>query len=283
MSIAQTKTGTVLNRIIESRRTEVARRQRIVPETVLRIAAGKAVAPRDFAGAITRGKINVIAEIKKASPSAGLLRPNFEPAALARSFEQAGAAAVSVLTEEENFQGALAHLRDARAAVGLPVLRKDFILDSYQVWEARAANADSFLLIAAALDDAGLAELLALGRDLGMEALVEVHTAEELRRALTAGACIVGVNNRNLHTLEVHTETSFELVEMIPNDRIAVSESGLRSPEDLRKLRASGFDAFLIGESLMREADPGAALGRLIAAASEASEHSGQGNTHSSR
>src|SRR5438270_10449311 len=116
-----------------------------------------------------------------------------------------------------------------------------------------------------------------------MEALVEVHTAEELRRALTAGACIVGVNNRNLHTLEVHTETSLELVEMIPNDRIAVSESGLRSPEDLRKLRASGFDAFLIGESLMREADPGAALGRLIAAASEASEHSGQGNTHSSR
>ena len=283
MSIAETKTGTVLNRIIESRRAEVARRQRIVPETVLRIAAGKAAAPRDFAAALARSEINVIAEIKKASPSAGLLRPNFEPAALARSFEQAGAAAVSVLTEEENFQGALSHLRDARAAVALPVLRKDFILDSYQVWEARAANADSFLLIAAALDDAGLAELLALGRDLGMEALVEVHTAEELRRALTAGACIVGVNNRNLHTLEVHTETAFELVEMIPNDRIAVSESGLRSPEDLRKLRASGFDAFLIGESLMREAEPGTALGRLITAASEASQRSGPGSSDRSR
>src|SRR5437588_5190253 len=226
VSIAETNTGTVFNRIIENRRTEVARRQRIVPETVLRIAAGKADAPRDFAGAITRGKINVIAEIKKASPSAGPLRPNFEPAALARAFEQGGAAALSVLTEEENFQGALAHLRDARAAVALPVLRKDFILGSYQVWEARAASADSFLLIAAVLEYAPLADLLALGRELGMEALVEVHTAGELRRALTAGARIVGVNNRNLHTLEVRTETSLELVEMIPDDRIAVSASG---------------------------------------------------------
>ena len=268
MSIAETKTGTVLNRIVESRRAEVARRQRIVPETVLRIAARKADAPRDFAGALTCGKINVIAEIKKASPSAGLLRGSFEPATLARGFEQGGAAALSVLTEEEHFQGALAHLRDARAAVALPVLRKDFIMGSYQVWEARAANADSFLLIAAAIDDDALADLLALGRELGMEALVEVHTAEELRRALAAGARIVGVNNRNLCTLEVRTETSLELVEMIPDDRIAVSESGLRSPEDLSKLCAAGFDAFLIGESLMREAEPGAALGRLIAAAS---------------
>jgi indole-3-glycerol phosphate synthase len=283
VSIAETKTGTVLNRIIESRRAEVARRQRIVPETVLRIAAGKAGEPRDFAGALTRGNINVIAEIKKASPSAGLLRPNFEPAALARGFEQAGAAALSVLTEEENFQGTLAHLRDARAAVALPVLRKDFILDSYQVWEARAANADSFLLIAAALDDLVLTDLLALGRELGMEPLVEVHTADELRRALAADARIVGVNNRNLHTLEVHTQTSLDLVNMIPDDCIAVSESGLRSPEDLRKLRAAGFDAFLIGESLMREADPGTALSRLLAAASEASQHSGLGSSDRSR
>lgn len=283
MSIVETKTGTVLSRIIERRRAEVARRQRIVPETVLRIAAGKAGEPRDFAGALTRGNINVIAEIKKASPSAGLLRPNFEPAALARGFEQAGAAALSVLTEEENFQGALAHLRDARAAVALPVLRKDFIVDSYQVWEARAAQADSFLLIAAGLDDPGLADLLTLGRDLGMEALVEVHTAGELRRALTAGARIVGVNNRNLHTLEVSTETSRDLVDMIPDDCIAVSESGLRSSEDLRKLRAAGFDAFLIGETLMREAEPGTALGRLIAAASEAGQHSGPGSSDRSR
>jgi indole-3-glycerol phosphate synthase len=281
VSIAETKPGTVLSRIIESRRAEVSRRKRILPETVLRMAAGKADAPRDFAGALSRGQVNVIAEIKKASPSAGVLRGDFQPAPLARGFEQAGAAALSVLTEEENFQGALAHLRDARAAVALPVLRKDFIVDPWQVWEARAANADSFLLIAAALDNAALADLLALGRELRMEPLVEVHTEDELERVMAAGARVIGVNNRNLHTLEVRVETSLELVETIPEHCIAVSESGLRSAEDLRRLRAAGFDAFLIGESLMREADPGAALGRLIAAAGDAD--SGKGNSHRSR
>jgi len=254
-----------------------------MPEPVLRIAAGKAGAPRDFAGALARDQVNVIAEIKKASPSAGVLRRDFDPAALARGFEGVGAAVLSVLTEEENFQGALAHLRDARAAVGLPVLRKDFIVDAWQVWEARAANADSFLLIAAALDNETIAELLALGRELGMEPLVEVHTANELDRVLAAGARIVGVNNRNLHTLEVRLETSLDLVEMIPQDCIAVSESGLRSAEDLRKLRAVGFDAFLIGESLMREADAGAALKRLIDAASQRGGDSGVGNSDRSR
>jgi len=254
-----------------------------MPEPVLRIAAGKAGAPRDFAGALARDRVNVIAEIKKASPSAGVLRRDFEPAALARAFEGAGAAALSVLTEEENFQGALAHLRDARAAVGLPVLRKDFIVDAWQVWEARAANADSFLLIAAALDNETLAELLALGRELGMEPLVEVHTADELERVLAAGTRIVGVNNRNLHTLEVRVETSLELIEMIPQDCIAVSESGLRSAEDLRKLRSAGFDAFLIGESLMREADPGGALQRLIDGVSPRSGNSGVGSSDRSR
>lgn len=283
MSIAETKAGTILSRIVENRRAEVARRKRIVPEPVLRIAAGKADAPRDFVTAFARDRINIIAEIKKASPSAGVLRHDFEPAALARAFERAGAAALSVLTEEENFHGALTHLRDARAAVALPVLRKDFIVDSYQVWEARAANADSFLLIVAALDDATIADLLTLGRELGMEALVEVHTAEELRHALAAGARIVGVNNRNLHTLEVNVETSLELAGMIPDGRIAVSESGLRSAEDLRKLRGAGFDAFLIGESLMREADPGSALGRLLAAVSELDSDSGAGGPDRSR
>jgi indole-3-glycerol phosphate synthase len=211
----------------------------------------------------------VIAEIKKASPSAGLLRREFDAVALARGFEQAGAAALSVLTEEENFQGALAHLRDARKAVGIPALRKDFIVERWQVWEARAAGADSFLLIAAVLDDASLADLLALGRELGMEPLVEVHTAAELERVLALGARIVGVNNRDLHTLEVRLETSLELAAMIPEDRIAVSESGLRSAEELRKLRAAGFDAFLIGETFMRQADPGAALRRLIETVAE--------------
>ncbi len=261
----------------------MARRKRIMPEPVLRIAAGKAGAPRDFAGALVRDQVSVIAEIKKASPSAGVLRRDFDPPALARGFEGAGAAALSVLTEEENFQGALANLRDARAAVGLPVLRKDFIVDAWQVWEARAANADSFLLIAAALDNETLTELLALGRELGMEPLVEVHTADELERVLAAGARIIGVNNRNLHTLEVRVETSLELAEMIPDDCIAVSESGLRSGEDLRKLRAVGFDAFLIGESLMREADAGAALKRLIDAASQRGGDSGVGNSDRSR
>jgi len=283
VSIAETKSGTILSRIIESRRGEVARRKRIMPEPVLRIAIGKADAPRDFAGALARDGVNVIAEIKKASPSAGVLRRDFEPAALARGFEGAGAAALSVLTEEENFQGALAHLRDARAAVGLPVLRKDFIVDTWQVWEARAANADSFLLIAAALDDTALATLLASGRELGMEALVEVHTARELERVLAAGARIIGVNNRNLHTLEVRVETSLELIEMIPQDCIAVSESGLRAAANLLKLRAAGFDAFLIGESLMREADPGGALQRLIDGVSQRSGDSGVGSSDRSR
>jgi indole-3-glycerol phosphate synthase len=283
VSIAETKPGTVLSRIIESRRAEVARRKRIMPEPVLRIAAGKADAPRDFGGGLVRDQINVIAEIKKASPSAGVLRRDFEPAALARGFDGAGAAALSVLTEEENFQGALAHLRDARAAVGLPVLRKDFIVDAWQVWEARAANADSFLVIAAAVDNETLVELLALGRELGMEPLVEVHTADELERVLAAGARIIGVNNRNLHTLEVRVETSLDLVEMIPQDCIAVSESGLRSAQDLRQLRAAGFDAFLIGESLMREADPGAALQRLIDAVSQPGSDLGVGNSDRSR
>src|SRR5580692_6610620 len=217
VSIAETKSGTVLSRIIESRRAEVARRKRIMPEPVLRIAAGKAGAPRDFAGALARDQVNVIAEIKKASPSAGVLRRDFEPAALARAFEGAGAAALSVLTEEENFQGALAHLRDARAAVGLPVLRKDFIVDAWQVWEARAANADSFLLIVAALGDSLLGELLALGRELGMEALVEVHTSEELTRALAADARIIGVNNRDLRSLEVRPKISDELIQAVPD------------------------------------------------------------------
>jgi len=287
VSVTETRAGTVLSRILDRRRAEVSRRQRIMPETVLRIAAAKADAPRDFTGALTRRQINVIAEIKKASPSAGLLRRDFQPPALASGFEQGGAVAISVLTEEENFQGTLAHLRDARAAVALPALRKDFIVSAYQVWEARAANADSFLLIAAALDDEVLSDLLAVGRELGMEPLVEVHTAEELERALAAGARIVGVNNRNLHTLEVRVETSLDLIERIPNDCIAVSESGLRSAEDLGKLRAAGFDAFLIGESFMRETDPAAALARMIEAATGAAasrdEDSGQGNSHRSR
>lgn len=264
LSSLQTNPGTVLGRIVEARREEVSRRQRIVPEAVLRIAVQKAPPVRDFAGALCRDQINVIAELKKASPSAGLLRPEFNPVELARGFEAAGAAALSVLTEEGFFQGSLAYLRDARAATQLPVLRKDFIVDSWQVWEARAAGADAFLLIVAALSRSALGELIALGRELTMEPLVEVHAAEELDLAIAAGARIIGVNNRDLHTLTVRVETSFELIDEIPDGCIAVSESGLRSAEDLTRLRAAGFDAFLIGEHLMREADPGSGLRRML-------------------
>jgi indole-3-glycerol phosphate synthase len=261
---AEIKSGTVLDRIIEARRASIAHRKKSVPEAALRFGVKHAQPVRDFAAALGRDSLNVIAELKKASPSRGLIRADFDPVGLARDFEAAGAAALSVLTEEEFFQGDLKYMRDARAAVGLPVLRKDFIVDPWQVWEARATNADSFLLIVAALSDALLTELLTLGRELGMEALVEVHTREELTRALAVGARIVGVNNRDLRTLEVRIETSNELIEAVPEECIAVCESGLRSHQDLARLRAAGFDAFLIGEHLMSQADPGTALRTLL-------------------
>ena len=261
---AETKSGTVLDRIIEARRAAIAHRKKTVPETALRFGAKHAKPVRDFAAALTHDSLNVIAELKKASPSAGLIRADFDPVALAKGFESAGAAALSVLTEEEFFQGDLKYIRDARAAVGLPVLRKDFIVDPWQVWEARATDADSFLLIVAALSDSVLGELLALGRELGMEPLVEVHTSEELVRALAAGARIIGVNNRDLRSLEVRVKTSDELIQAIPDECIAVCESGLRFHADLARLRTAGFDAFLIGEHLMVQPDPAAALRALV-------------------
>src|ERR1700740_3196262 len=204
---AETKSGTVLDRIIELRRAAIAHRKKTVPETALRFGVKHGKPVRDFAAALTRDSLNVIAELKKASPSRGVIRADFDPVSLARTLEAAGATALSVLTEEKFCQGNRKYMRDGRGAVGLPFLRKYFIVDPWQVWEARATDADSFLLIVATLDDALLAELLALGRELEMEPLVEVHTREELTRALAAGACILGVNNRNLRTLEVHVET----------------------------------------------------------------------------
>ncbi len=263
---AETKSGTVLDRILEARRAAISHRKRVLPETVLRMAAKKATPPRDFAGALSRPQVNIIAELKKASPSRGLLREDFRPADLAKSLEAAGAAALSVLTEEEFFQGSLGDLRVARKNVDVPVLRKDFIIDPWQVWEARGGDADTFLLIVAALGDALFSELLALGRELGMEPLVEVHTRAELDRALAAGARIVGVNNRDLRTLEVSLETSFNLIDAIPDDCIAVCESGIRTAAEIARLRAAGFDAFLIGESLMTQPDPAAALFALMEA-----------------
>jgi indole-3-glycerol phosphate synthase len=266
---AQANTGPVLDRILESRRAEVAHRKKVLPETALKYGVQAAGPLRDFRGALTRPGINVLAELKPASPSRGVLRESFDPIALAQSLEGAGAAALSVLTEPEFFLSSLKNLRDARKSVKLPVLRKDFIFDPWQVWEARANDADSFLLIVLTLSDVQLKELLALGRELGMEPLVEVHTREELDRALAAEARIIGVNNRNLKTLEVRTETSFELVDYIPEDCIAVSESGLRTHGELLKLRAAGFDAFLIGTRLMLSTDPATVLAELLGAAAQ--------------
>ena len=256
-----TRSKNILDRIVEARRESVAHRKRVLPEVALKIAVEKKIAPpRDFASALTRNCINIIAELKKSSPSKGLLREEYAPAVLASGLESAGSAALSVLTEEDFFHGSLGDLKEANRVTKIPILRKDFIIDPWQVWEARAAGADSFLLIAAILSDTTLGELLALGRTLKMEPLVEVHERGELDRVIGAGARIIGVNNRDLRDFQVHIETSLSLIEMIPDDCIAVSESGLRTHEDIERLRRAGFDAFLIGEHLMKEADPGSAL-----------------------
>jgi len=261
---APSNTGTILDRILEARRAEVDHRKRVLPETALKYGVKAASPVRDFAAALSRDAFNVIAELKPASPSRGVIREPFDAPALAKSLESAGAAALSVLTEGEFFRGSLKNLRDARKEVALPVLRKDFIFDPWQVWETRANDADSFLLIVAALTDQLLRDLIALGRELQMEPLVEVHTRPELDRALAAGARIMGVNNRDLKTLSVRMETSFELIEQIPDDCVAVAESGLRTHSDLHNLRSAGFDAFLIGEHLMLAPDPAAALFQLL-------------------
>jgi indole-3-glycerol phosphate synthase len=264
---AETNTGTVLDRILDTRRASVEHRKKVLPETALKYGVKAAPPVRDFAAALSADRINILAELKPASPSRGVIRHPFDAIALAKSLEAAGAATLSVLTEEEFFHGSLKNLRDARKNITLPVLRKDFIFDPWQVWECRANDSDSFLLIVAALSDGLLRDLLSLGRELGMEPLVEVHTHQELQRALSAGARIVGVNNRDLKTLAVRPELSLELIQEIPEECIAIAESGLRTGEDLRKLRASGFDAFLIGEFLMDARDPGAALKALLAPA----------------
>ena len=254
----------ILDRIVTARRESVASRKCVLPDVALKIAAQKNNAPRDFPAALSDDGFNVIAELKKVSPSRGTIRAEYAPATLAPALETAGAAALSVLTEEDFFFGSLADLQVVRAATHIPVLRKDFIIDPWQVWEARAAGADSFLLIVAILSDEELRELLMLGRSLQMEPLVEVHSRAELDRAIAAGSRIIGVNNRDLRNFEVRLETSLDLADAIPADCIAVSESGLHSAADLARLRAAGFDAFLIGEHLMKQAYPAAALQALL-------------------
>jgi len=210
------------------------------------------------------GRVNVIAECKRRSPSKGVLMAEYDPAAIAAKYDRGGAAAISVLTEPTFFDGSLEHLRAVRTAVSLPLLRKDFIVDEYQLLEARAAGADAILLIVAALDQAALARLQARATDMGLAALVEVHDEDELARAIDAGARIVGVNNRNLRTLQVDVDASYRLAARIPGDVVAVSESGLQSRDDLKRLSTAGYRAFLIGERFMTDPDPVAAMRTLI-------------------
>src|SRR5271154_1007219 len=220
----------ILDTIVEARRESVAPRKRVLPDVALKIAVEKkAPPPRDFPGALSQPGLNVISELKKASPSLGVIRKEYSPAKLAAELESAGAASLSVLTEEDFFSGSLGDLKEASRVTKIPILRKDFIVDPWQVWETRAAGADSFLLIAAVLDDETFRALLALGRSLEMEPLVEVHSRQELERVLSAGAKIIGVNNRDLQDFSVHLKTSLKLVQDIPEDCIAVSESGFRT------------------------------------------------------
>lgn len=261
----------ILDRILAVKAEEVARAKGAKPLGVLRDEAVRAAPPRDFVGAIrariAAGRPAVIAEIKKASPSRGVLREPYDPASIAASYERHGATCLSVLTDGQFFQGTPEHLQQARAASRLPVLRKDFMIDRYQVLEARAAGADCILLIVAALDDARMRALEEAARELGMAVLVEAHDGAELERALRLETPLIGINNRNLRTFETTLETTLGLLARVPDDRIVVTESGILSPADVGTLRAGRVGCFLVGEAFMRAPDPGAELARLFAEA----------------
>ncbi len=260
----------ILAEILSAKVEEIALAKKRRDSAVLRRDAEAMPPPRDFIGAlrtkIAGGQAAVIAEIKKASPSKGLLRADFDPAAIATSYAMHGAACLSVLTDREFFQGAPQYLAAARNACALPALRKDFMLDAYQVYEARALGADCILLIAAALELARMRELEALAHELGMAVLVEVHDAAELDAALTLATPLVGINNRNLRTFETRLATTLELLPRIPAERLVVTESGILQREDVELMRAHGVHAFLAGEVFMRAADPGVELERMFAA-----------------
>jgi indole-3-glycerol phosphate synthase len=263
-------TPDILKKILGRKADEVADRAARVSLSDIRAQLDVAPASRGFVEAIQSriqaGHPAVIAEIKKASPSKGLLRADFVPADIARSYELGGATCLSVLTDVDFFQGADDYLREARAACGLPVLRKDFTVDPYQVYEARALGADCILLIVAALEDGQLRDYVDLARELGMDALVEVHDAGELERALTLNTPLVGINNRDLHTFTTSLQTTLDLLVQIPADRIVVTESGIHTPDDVATLRGHGVHAFLVGEAFMRAEDPGQKLAELFGA-----------------
>ncbi|HEY6896455.1 MAG TPA: indole-3-glycerol phosphate synthase TrpC [Rhodocyclaceae bacterium] len=259
----------ILDKINATKREEVAAAQAQRPLAEVQAAARAQPAPRDFAGAlrskIAAGRAAVIAEIKKASPSKGVLRENFQPAEIAKSYETAGAACLSVLTDRQYFQGAVEYLQQARAACALPVLRKDFLVDPYQVWEARAMGADCILLIVASLTLAQMQEMEAIAHELGMAVLVESHSGEELDLALQLKTPLIGINNRNLRTFEVSLDTTLGQLARIPAGRMVITESGILKPEDVALMRSKDVNAFLVGEAFMRADDPGAELARLFA------------------
>jgi indole-3-glycerol phosphate synthase len=255
----------ILDRIVAAKRQEVQREMQETPLRRVIELATTAPPPRDFGKAVRReGQINIIAEVKRASPSRGPLQPGAEVETLARAYAEGGAAAISVLTERRFFLGAPGDLAAAKEAAAPPVLRKDFLVDEWQIYESRALGADAVLLIARLLPDWDLARLLGLARSLHMDALVEVHAEEEIARAVGAGADIVGVNNRDLATLAVSLETSIRLAERLPAGIVWVSESGIETHADVARLRAAGYGAFLVGERLMRESDPAGALRALL-------------------
>ena len=261
----------ILDRILARKAEEVRARRALLPLAELAVRCSTAPAPRGFADAlierIAAGLPAVIAEIKKASPSKGVIRPDFDPAAIARSYAAGGATCLSVLTDVDFFQGSDACLVQARAACALPLLRKDFVIDPYQVYEARVLGADCILLIVAALDDGTLLELSLLAAELDLDVLVEVHDAEELERALDVPAPLIGVNNRDLRSFETSLQTTLDLRARAPADVLLVSESGIHTPDDVARLRAAGVHAFLVGEAFMRAPDPGVELQRLFGAA----------------
>lgn len=258
----------ILNKIVAVKREEIAAAKAQRGFASLRRDAESRGGVRDFVGSLRKkiaaGKAGVIAEIKKASPSKGVLRENFHPADIAASYERHGAACLSVLTDVQFFQGAAAYLQQARAACAIPVLRKDFMVDAYQIVEARDMGADCILLIAACLDNAQMVDLEAQAFELGMAVLVEVHDGAELDRALRLKTPLVGINNRNLHTFEVTLDTTLDLLKNVPSDRLLVTESGILGPADVERMRAANVNAFLVGEAFMRADDPGKALAQLF-------------------
>ena len=258
----------ILNRILARKVEEIAERSARLPLAELRARVTAQPATRGFAAAlescVEAGRAAVIAEIKKASPSKGVIRADFDPVAIAQSYQRGGASCLSVLTDVDFFQGADAHLQQVRAACGLPLLRKDFTIDAYQVYEARVIGADCILLIAAALDDETLMDLALLAADLDLDVLVEVHDGDELERALEIPAPLIGINNRNLRSFEVSLETSVNLRRNVPAERLLVSESGIATREDVAHLRTAGIHAFLVGEAFMRATAPGSELQRLF-------------------